>query len=379
MIDALGVGGGAEHSLVAMLPLLAERGVESEVVCLIPREGGLQVRVQELGFRVDVVPPGRFPSRAAWLRSRLRASEADLLHASLVSSCLLARVAGAGAGVPQVNSLVQTTYDRHLSSQAAIPAWKLRALAVVDGFTARHFVDRVHTLTAAVTAEATDVLGIDPERIVEIPRGRSAAQLGECTPDRRGRVRQSLGLGDDVPVVLNVARQDQQKGQALLVRAFAEVLVEHPDAVLLIAGREGNASAQLRAEIHRTGVERSVRVLGHRADVPDLLAAADVFAFPSISEGFGGAVIEAMALDTPVVASDHPALTEVLGNGRYGVVTRRGDPASLAVGIAGVLDDPVRATELAHTGRARFAAVYELDRVVDRMVVLYRGVAESRD
>ena len=289
VIDSLGVGGGAEHSLVAMLPELADRGITSEVVCLIPREGGLQAQVIDMGVRLDVVPAGRFPVRARWLRERLVDSRADLLHASLVSSCFLSRAAARRTGVPQVNSLVQTTYDLELRAQAGISPWKLRTMATVDGFTARRYVDHVHSLTAAVTTEATEVLGIDPGRITEIPRGRSTEQLGVRSAERRRRVRAGLGLPDDAPVVLNVARQDQQKSQALLVEAFAEVVAEQPGAVLLIAGREGNATADIRAAVRATSMEGSVTLLGHRTDVPDLLAAADVFTLPSVSEGFGGA------------------------------------------------------------------------------------------
>lgn len=375
VIDSLGVGGGAEHSLVVMLPELAARGIDAEVVCLIPREGGLQAKVVDSGVRLDVVPPGRFPSRARWLRERLRDSGADLLHASLVSSCLLSRAAGRGTGVPQVNSLVQTTYDLELRAQAGISPWKLRTMATVDGFTARRYVDHFHSLTAAVTTEAVEVLGIDPSRITEIPRGRSTAQLGTRSDERRRQVRAALDVPADAPVVLNVARQDQQKSQAMLVEAFADVVARHPSALLVVAGREGNATAAITAAVAATGLERSVRLLGHRTDVPDLLAAADVFTLPSVSEGFGGAVIEAMALEVPVVVSDHPALAEVVDQGAAGVVVRRGDRADLTASILRLLDDPGAAATLGAAGHRRFTERYELGAVVDQMAALYRRVA----
>jgi len=330
-----------------------------------------------MGFRLDVAPAGRLPSRAKWLRARLHESGADLIHASLVSSCLLARAAGRGTGVRQLNSLVQTTYDMELRSQAGIPRWKLRTMATVDGFTARRYVDHFHTLTEAVTTEATDVLGIDPNRISEIPRGRSSAQLGARTEQRRAATRESLGIAESVPVAINVARQDHQKSQELLVRAFARVVAQHPTALLLIAGREGNATPAIQRAIDELQLGDSVRLYGHRTDVPDLLAAADVFVFPSVSEGFGGAIIEAMALELPVITSDHPALVEVLAGGDAGIVTRRGDELELANGINRLFGDPLAAAELAQAGHQRFMNHYELGVIVDQMVAMYRTLALS--
>src|SRR5205823_1865576 len=105
--------------------------------------------------------------------------------------------------------------------------------------------------------------------------------------------------------------QERQKAQWALLEAVPRLVERQPDVVVLVAGREGNATSELALRMRDPIVRAHVRVLGHRADVPDLLAASDVFAFPSIFEGLGGSVIEAMALGLPIVASDLSALREV--------------------------------------------------------------------
>ncbi|HEX2578720.1 MAG TPA: glycosyltransferase family 4 protein [Aquihabitans sp.] len=375
VIDGLGLGGGAEHSLVALLPELRERGVTSTVVCLRPRTGGLSDDVRAAGFPLEVLPGQRLPGRVAGLRRAIREHRPDVVHATLFDSCLASRLAGVGLGVPIVNSLVNVRDDAVRVRYLGRTGWKHAVVRLVDGVTARRLLDHAHALTETVRAEAIGVLHLDPGRVTVVPRGRSAATLGAATPERRTRVRARLGVPDAAPVVLSVGRQDRQKGQDVLVRAFADLLAGRPDAVLLIAGRPGTATSAVEQAISETGVSGSVRALGHRTDVADLMAASDVLAFPSYHEGLGCSIVEAMALGLPVVGSDAPAVAEVLEGGRLGELVPRGDVGALSEAREGLLADPDRRRELAGAGRARFEERYELSVVADAMVDLYGEVA----
>ena len=125
-----------------------------------------------------------------------------------------------------------------------------------------------------------------------------------------------------------VARLDPIKDQATLIRAFAQVVKEHPRAELWLVG-DGTRAAELCELAAAEGVADGVVFWGPRSDVPELLGQMDVFAFStSRDEGFGIALIEAMAAGLPVVASDVPACREVLGSGAAGVLVPPGDPAS---------------------------------------------------
>lgn len=377
VIDSLGVGGGAEHSLAAMLPRLRERGIESSIATIRPRGFGLEVSLAESGFDVEVLAADSWPGRVRSLRRKIRQDRPELVHASLFNSCLITRLACMGLSVPQINSLVSTMYDPSRVQGINAAPWKLSLVRIVDGVTARHLVERFHAVTKAVEFEATDVLGVDPARVTVIPRGRSASELGEATCERRLATRQSLGVDDDVPVILNVGRQDHPKAQAGLIRAFGLLRRERPDAVLLIAGREGDASPQIQAAIRETSPGDALRMLGHRDDAADLYTAADIFVFPSLYEGMAGSILEAMALSTPVVGSDAVAVSEVLDGGRFGPVVARGDDQALAAAMKDLLADADRMSELAQVGRAHFLETYEIEAVADAMAAMYREVASA--
>ena len=134
-------------------------------------------------------------------------------------------------------------------------------------------------------------------------------------------------------------------------------------------------TGRLLEAIDRLGLAEAVELLGQWPDVPGLLQAADVFAFPSIYEGMPGALIEAMALGVPVVASDIPPVREVLGPDE-GVLVPGGDPEALAEGLVGLLQDGERASRLGRAGRARFLEEFTLEHSVAAMTGLYRRTAQ---
>lgn len=372
VIDGVGVGGGAEESLVAMLPLLKARGIDSTVVCLFRRDGW-EDRLTAKGYQVVVLQPYNRWARVWMLRRLIRQVRPDIVHASLVEATLTARIAGLGLGTPQLDSLVNTTYDPVRTSAMGIPARRLRALLELDKLTAK-LVTHFHALTDAVKEEAVHVLGIPGDKVTVIPRGRATTALGTGTPARRIGVRDRLGVSTDDFVILNVGRQDPQKAKVDLIEAFSSAQERIPELLLLIAGREGKATADMQAAVQTSPSRERIVVLGHRDDVPDLLCAADLFVFPSLYEGLGGAVLEAMALSCPVIGSDAPAVREVLGDGEYGHVVARGDVVSLAEAMVQLASDPGRRELLAQRARGQFERRYELDVVVDEMACLYRSL-----
>ena len=132
-----------------------------------------------------------------------------------------------------------------------------------------------------------------------------------------------------------MGRLDQQKGVDTTIDAFQRLLKRIPDAVLLVAGRPGNASALIQAKARGCS---AVRLLGHRNDVADLMCAADVLSFPSRWEGLGGTLVEAMALRLPIVASDIPPLVETIGDVGWPLVPSE-DELALAKELVRILDD----------------------------------------
>ena len=118
--------------------------------------------------------------------------------------------------------------------------------------------------------------------------------------------------------MVSLGSQDFQKGFAHLIEAAAGLASTYPRLVVVVAGRPGQASQELESLRDQLGVSETVQFLGHRDDAPEILAAGDIFALPSLFEGFPGAVLEAMALSLPVVASDIPPVREIVRPGETG-------------------------------------------------------------
>lgn len=377
IIDGVGVGGGAEESLVGMLPRLRERGIDGQVICLYPRDGHEEA-LRATGFRVDVLNNRTLLGRALTIRRAIRNRKPDLVHASLIDACLATRVAMLGLQTPQLNSLVNTTYDPVRVSTLRVAPWKMRLLQVVDALTSRWVAPGFHALTEAVKKEAVEVLRIPPSKVWVVPRGRDSQALGTINTQRRSRVREGLGVSDDQVMVLNVGRQDPQKGKTLLVEAFSQAASEHPEAILFIAGREANDTPNLLRAVEQSPVSERIRVLGHRDDVADLLSAADLFVFPSHYEGLGGALVEALCMGCPAIGSDAPAIAEVLGHGEFGIVVPRGDVTELARAMSELIGSPAKRELLSRKGQERFRSSFELSTVIDSMAQLYRDLTQSR-
>jgi glycosyltransferase involved in cell wall biosynthesis len=375
VIDGLGFGG-AERSLAELLPGLVAAGIEPTVACLHHREGGVEREILEQGFDVRFLPRGA-AARVRTLRRLIREVSPALIQTTLVPSSLVGRFAAAGTGVPVLTSLVNQLYTPERRSDPHVNLVALRAVRRVDRWSARHLTTHFHAITHSVKRWAITDLGIPAERVSVIERGRDPARLGKPSEQRRAHARAQLGLAADAEVIVAVGRQEFQKGHRFLLEAVATVAARRPGTVLLLAGRDGAETKHLRALAGRRSLDSVVRFLGHRHDLPEMLAASDVFAFPSLWEGLGGAVIEAMALGLPIVASDLEPVREVVEDGRCAVLVPPRSPDGLASAISSLMEDRARARLLGMRGREIFVQRFTLERITERMVELCRRVANA--
>lgn len=370
VIDSL-VPGGAERSLAALAPAYRERGVTLDVAYLQDRPG-VQADLESGGARVVCVagPGGRARVVRRLLRL-IRTVRPDLVHTTLAEANLAGRAAARLAGVPVVSSLVNVQYGEDQARGSRVPGWKLRAARLGDRSTAR-WVRRFHAITGFIADTMAGTLGVRRDRIDVVPRGRDARVMGARTPERRAAARTTIGVDDEQPLLLAVARQDRQKGLDILLKALPSIHAEAPGARLAMVGRDGNMSTELRGIVRETSLGESVDFLGTREDVLELMCAADVFVFPSRWEGLGSVLLEAMALEVPIVATDLPPVREVLGEGETSAVLLPAeDPQALAEAVVGTLRDRPAAAARARAARTRFLGSFTTDRVADGMLAFY--------
>lgn len=374
VLDSLAPGG-AERSTVVLAPHLRDRGVVSTILTLRSAAHDLTEEAEAAGIEVRMLESGRYLSRVRALRRIISTGEYDIVHTALFNADQIGRIAAWGTGVPVVSSFVSTPYDKSRLSDPNVVRWKLRLVQIADAITGRFMVKRFHAVSDGAKSSNSRALRIPPSRITVAERGRDAAALGIRTDARRRAARERLDVSDEAEVLLSLGRQDQQKGQILLIEASVALTSTHADLVVLIAGKEGSASTDIERALKADRVaDERVRLLGHRTDVGDLLCAADVLVISSHFEGTAGAAIEAMALSTPIVSMNLAGLRGVLEDDRNALLVAPGDSGRLASGIARVLDDKEMSGRIAASGRQEFLDRYTLDAAAGRLHALYESV-----
>lgn len=375
LIDSLAPAG-AEQSLVALAPHLVHRGIELHIAYLLEREG-LRAKVEEVGIPVhslaeDDADRRRWLAQTTDLLGQLRP---DVIHTTLFEADLAGRRSAARMQVPCISSFVNTAYGPTESHRDGLGRFRVRAAQAADAVTARR-VTRFHAVTRHVAMVMSRRLLVPASKIEVIPRGRDPQSLGRPSTERRAATRQRLGIPKDVPMVLAVGRQEPQKGFDVLLRALPTVRSQLPQVRVFIAGREGRATQSLAELTRASGSADAVTFLGMRDDVADLLAAADVLAFPSLWEGAAGTLQEAMALECPIVSSRLPTILETVSESMAELVSP-GNSDDLARGLLRVFADQRTVGSRVHFARRRFENEFTIQAIADRMADLYSRVAAT--
>lgn len=372
VIDSLGAGG-AEQSTAMLAERLLSMGVESSIATLYRAEVGFEAQVSAAHVPVHRITGTGVAQRVRQLRALTRQIQPDVLHTALFAADQIGRLSAVGLPVKVVSSFVNT--PRSKGYDPAVREWKRRVVNLVDAITGHMFVDQFHAVTEGVGALYADRYRIRTGKITVVERGRDTALLGTRSPERRSDTRSRLGLDSGTPVVVAAGRHEPQKAHADLIRSMQVARKQFPNAMLLIAGREGASTAQIKATIQQCDATSWARLLGHREDVADLLAAADVMALPSHFEGTAGIALEAMALGTPIASTDLKGMQGILVHERNALISAIGDVDAMAASITRLLRDRALGERLGDAARDDFLDRFTLERSANRMLAMYNDLA----
>lgn len=226
-----------------------------------------------------------------------------------------------------------------------------------------------------------DGVGIRRSRIAYIANGIDVTKFEAAR--RRPEPRRLLRdfAPEDAVVVASVARLDRVKDQAGLITAFKHLReragASGVDVRLVIAG-DGPQRFELQQQIERLGLAGSARLLGNREDVPELLAACDVFALSSIAEGMPVTLLEAMAASLPVASTSVGGIASVVEDGVTGTLVPPRDPHALANALAAYVMDPDLRRRHGSAGHARATMHFSLRAMVSAYAALYDGLLDPR-
>jgi len=310
--------------------------------------------------------PVRLPGRAArlvWEQTRLPRLlsdyEADILHSPHYTAPLMARQASV-VTFPDMTFLLY-------------PELHTPVKRVVFPFFMRQSAERASRLIAMSESTRRDMirlLGVAPSKVTTIHLAasddflpRSPAEIGETC--RRYSVSPHQYL-------LYVGVFEPRKNIPNLITAFNEIAAGYSDITLALAGKPGWMYEEIYARVRDLGLEGRVRFLGYvpDADLPALYSGARTFVYPSVYEGFGLPILEAMRCGTPVITSESSSMSEVAGSAA--VLINPNDPAELRNAMVRVIDDPSFARRLRESGLAR-AAMFGWDRCATDTIAVYRS------
>jgi glycosyltransferase involved in cell wall biosynthesis len=190
------------------------------------------------------------------------------------------------------------------------------------------------------------------------------------TPGKTEQLRKALGIAVDAPIIGTVGRLHRQKGQWILIQAAREIIRVIPNAKVLLVG-DGPLRKQLERQSNSLGLDRSILFLGARRDAIDVIRVFDVFVLPSLWEGLPYSLLEALALERPVVASAVDGIPEVAVHGESGFLVSPGNPRELAQAVIQLLTNKAYAETLGRKGREVVLEGYCLDRMVRETSELY--------
>lgn len=368
LIDSLGTGG-AESGLLLTLRHLDKRRFEPEVAYLWPPSGKAK-ELQSLGIRVHALNVSRGPGAfmaVPKVTRLLKRGRFDAIHTQVVWASIVGRIAGKLARTRVISHVVNVepgaAEGREVPRSVARKAGVINAL---DDLTGRFLTDRFIGISDAVRRNPIRGRSWSQKRFSVVLRGQDLEDLAE-----RAALDPTPPVGDPGrPSLLAVGQLRWQKGHRYLLDAMPAVLADYPQAKLLVAGG-GHLAGELAAQAEHLGGR--VELLGVRHDVPALLSRCDVFVFPSLWEGQGNALVEAMAVGGPIVATRIPAVEETVRDGETAVLVPPGDAKALATGILRVLSNPSDSAEMA--GRAaREAARFDVHATTRRLEALYDEV-----
>jgi glycosyltransferase involved in cell wall biosynthesis len=360
-----GETGGSEIYVRNLIPKLAEVRPDLELVAFVNREGaGAELGAAEV---VEVDVSGRGRARRVLAEQRrlprlARKHEIDLLHSPGTS-------APRRPGVVGVVTILDVIYARHPEAHTLPMRLGMRLIVPL----AARGADRVITISHSAASEIADVLLVPLERIDVTHLG--GRPIGPATPEPELRNRYELG---DAPLILSVSARRPHKNLPRLIEAFAGLTAD-PPPLLVLPGYETPFEDELRRRADELGVAERVRFLSWVSDedLEGLYAAAACFAFPSLAEGFGLPVLEAMQRGVPVACSNAGPLPEVGGDAvRYFDPLDVGD---LTAALSDLLTDPRLREGLANAGRQR-ASSFTWERTARETAESYeRAWASSRE
>ena len=354
-------GGGATYLLSLAAKMNRDKVLQYFV---IPEEGELSCELRRRGFDVKVLDLERRFNPVSILRlaRMMKESGIDAVHTHDPRTNLYGFLAGR---IARARALICTIHC--FLHDYPIGRLKKRIYLIIDNFNLR-YAKTIVCVSNAIAEDLVKSRGLPKERIIVI---HNAVDLDRVKAAKNSQeIGREFACDNPGRLIGTVGRMTSEKGHMYLIQALALLAEKFPALKCVIVG-DGPLRPELETKCRELGLERVCIFTGVRTDVPNLLSIMDVFVLPSLSEGFGIALLEAMAMGKPVVATRIGGIPEVVEDGVTGLLVQPGDPKTLANGILEMLSDKERSLEMGRRGREVVSKHFTLESMVAEMEKVY--------
>jgi Glycosyltransferase len=351
--------GGISNYILTLSRGLKEKGVE---VVVASSGGDLRAELDRYGIphrQLDIMTKFEFGPRvfksAFAISGIVRDEKIDIIHAhsrvAQVASLIASKMSGA--------KLVTTCHGY----------FKKRWRKIVDTWG-----DKVVAISDAVRMHLVDDLGVNPSRVELIYSGVDVGKFSDpCSAEMVRQTKRELGLNDG-PVIGTIGRLSSIKGQRFLVEAMKRICLLRPDAQAILLG-SGDEEEPLKELAQSLGISSTIRFFRSCPDTQRFLSMMDVFVFPSVKEGLGIALLEALASGKACVASNIGGIGDIIKDGYNGVLVDVGDAGAISEAVLRLLSDEAMGKSMGQRGRELVRDRFTLNAMADNMNKLYNKVS----
>lgn len=356
--------GGSEKHVVQLASGLRERDYEARIICVF-REGPLASEAREKGVPFDCLNlPYRWGiGTLLGIRDWIHSHPLDVLHTYLFGFHFFAGLPARLLKVPVV-----------LSSRREISHWQRGRHRWLER-AGNLFVDRVVSCSQAVEKWVLEKEKMASGKILTIYNGIDGDRFD---PARiQSSIRQEFRIPSGTPLIGTVANLAAEKGYPYLLEAAQLILKKLPEARFLFVGF-GPLEREIKEKAKKVAGPEQIIFTGARMDIPELIAAMDVFVLSSVIEGFPNVLLEALAMAKPVVATQVGGIPELIESGRNGILVPPKDGRALAEAVLSLLKDPQGAQAMGQRGGEEVRNRFTLERMLDEYEALYLSLLQSK-